>query len=329
MGRDLTQRAEQARGVAQQQPLTLAQQIQQMQAQFQMAMPKGVEAGQLIRDAMTCLRTTKNLDKCEADSVLGGLMTLAQLGLRPGVGALGHAWLLPFWDKNAGPKNARGFGTGAHRAQLVIGYQGYAELAYRSGRVLNIAPRVVYTKDFFELEYGLEGDRLTHRPFLDGPRGDARLYYAVARLKDGGYAITDPMSQADMEAHRDRFAMAKAKEKIKGEETGRMIIVGPWADHFEAMALKTMVRRLAKLLPKSTDFAYALAVDEGVRVDISPVSAPDEVTEHPVIEGEVEQSAIEAPADDEPPQDRPSDAGDDWPPVNKPEGGFDGGGDRG
>ncbi len=293
MGRDLTERAEQARGqVAEQQPVTLAQQIQQMQHQFQLAMPKGAEAGQLVRDAMTCLRMTPKLAQCEGASVLGGLMTLAQLGLRPGVGALGHAWLIPMWNSK----------EGCHMATLVIGYQGYAELAYRSGKVINIAPRTVYANDHFRLSYRLEGDELVHEPYLDGPRGDARLFYAVARLKDSGYALTDPMTVADMKAHRDRHAMAKLKDGT---------VVGPWKDHFEAMAHKTMVRRLAKLLPKSTEFAYALAVDDGVRVDISPTAPPDEVTEHPVIEGAIEQGAIEPPAD-----------GGDWPPVAQPPGGF-------
>jgi recombination protein RecT len=317
MGHNLAERAEQARGVAEQQPQTLAQQIARMQSEFQLAMPKGGEAGQLIRDAMTCLRVTRGLDRCEADSVLGGLMTLAQLGLRPGVGALGHAWLIPFWDSKAGPKNAKGYRVGAHRAQLIIGYQGYAELAYRTGRVLNIAPRTVHERDRFELEYGLSQDILRHVPHLDGPRGQARLYYAVARLQGGGYAITDPMTQADMESHRDRFAMAKTKEKVDGTETGRLVVVGPWAEHFEAMAHKTMVRRLAKLLPKSTELAYALAVDDGVRVDVSPTASPDEVTEHPVIGGEIEQDGQRqiGPAED------PG-----WPPVRQP--GSDNGGDR-
>ena len=59
-------------------------------------MPKGVEAAQLVRDALTAVRTNPKLAECEPNSVLGSLMTCAQLGLRPGV--LGHAWLLPFWD---------------------------------------------------------------------------------------------------------------------------------------------------------------------------------------------------------------------------------------
>ncbi len=91
---------------------SIADKIRSMEGQFQAAMPKGAEATQLIRDALTAMRMTKNLSRAEETSVLGALMTCAQLGLRPGV--LGHAWLLPFWDgKNRG-----------YKAQLVIGYQG-------------------------------------------------------------------------------------------------------------------------------------------------------------------------------------------------------------
>ena len=70
MARNLAQRAEQVREVAQQQPQTLGQQIARMAPEFQLAMPKGGEAGQLIRDAMTCLRTTRNLPVLDRKSVV-------------------------------------------------------------------------------------------------------------------------------------------------------------------------------------------------------------------------------------------------------------------
>lgn len=258
----------------------LAEDIRKMESQFRMAMPRGAEASQLIRDALTCLRNTPKLSQCERSTVLGGLMTCAQLGLRPGVGALGHAWLLPFWDSR----------ERIHRAQLVIGYQGYVELGYRSGRLLSIAARTVHVNDVYEIEYRADGDHMVHRPALDGPRGEPRLYYARAQIRDGGYAITDPMSVAEMEAHRDRHAKARDRH-------GK--VVGPWVDHFDAMAHKTMILRLAKLLPKSTELATAIAADEGVRVDLSPDVDPAEVTD--VIKGE---------AGDEPePADQPGDAG--------------------
>ena len=39
------------------------------------------------------------------------------------------------------------------------------------------------------MEYGAEQDTFVHRPALDGPRGEPRLFYAVARTVDGGSPI--------------------------------------------------------------------------------------------------------------------------------------------
>jgi recombination protein RecT len=272
MGKDLTSRVAQraaspAEVAGNGAPRTIGDQIRDMESQFRLAMPRGAEAQQLVRDALTLLRTTSKLAECTPATVLGGLMTCAQLGLRPGV--LGHAWLLPFWDRKAND------GRGGHSAQLVIGYQGLVDLVYRSGQVTSIAARTVHVNDDFELSYGLDEDRFHHTPALDGERGAPRLYYAIARMKGGGYAFTDPISHAEMEAYRDKNATAKTRE-------GR--VVGPWADEFEGMAHKTMIRRLAKLLPKSTELAQALEADERVRLDLSPTVEPGQAAT--VIDGE-------------------------------------------
>ncbi|WP_327088562.1 recombinase RecT [Nonomuraea sp. NBC_01738] len=315
MGHNLAQRAEQAREQTAERPLTLADQIQTMtgrimqhEQDFQAAMPKGVEAAQLIRDAMTCLRGTPQLAQCYAPTVLGGLMTCAQLGLRPGVAGLGHAWLIPF--KNFRQDNRLD-------AQLIIGYRGYVELAYRHDRVLAIASRIVYERDHFRIGYRLDGDILEHDPYVDGPRGDIRSFYAMARLKGDEYALTEPMSRAEMEEHRDKYAMAKRYDK----ETKRRELAGPWADpaQFPEMGRKTMIRaRLVKMIPLSTELAMAVAVDEGVRVDITPTVVPTDATETAVIGGEL------AP-DDDTAAIEPAGAVE-WPEVAKPGSGRIGGG---
>lgn len=247
----------------------LKTQVRRMESAFARAMPKGFEAVQLIRDIETCLQQTPKLAQCEPKSVLGAAMTCAQLGLRPGVGALGQAWLVPFWDRQ----------SGQFRAQLIIGYQGYVELAHRSGRVSSIHSRIVYSNDYFEVEYGAAEDKWVHKPCLDGDRGSPRLFYAVGRMTDGGYAITEPMTVADMQRHRDRFAMARNKQ-------GK--IVGPWVDHFDSMAKKTMVLQLMKLMPKSTEQQRAITADGSVRLDVTPggIDNPD------YIEGDLTDEAI-------------------------------------
>jgi recombination protein RecT len=239
---------------------TIADKIRGMEGQFQLAMPRGAEAVQLVRDALTAMRTTRNLDKCEDSSVLGSLMTCAQLGLRPGV--LGHAWLLPFWDRKGGAQ-----GRGGYKAQLVIGYQGLVELAHRSGRIASLIARTVYQNDRFDVDYGL-ADNLIHKPELFGDRGSAIAYYAIAKFQGGGYAFV-VMSQSDMTTYMNRHATAKTKE-------GK--VFGPWVDHFEGMAHKTCIRQLAKFMPKSTELAVALAADEGIRVDLTPTMSAEQAT---------------------------------------------------
>jgi recombination protein RecT len=261
MGNNLRQRVNEratSTEVATQTPdgeATLAQYIRAMEKQFADAMPRGTEAAQLVRDALTALRTTPRLAECDRLSVLGGLMTCAQLGLRPNVNGLGHAWLLPFWDRSF---ELPGGGKGGRRAQLIIGYQGYRELAQRSGQVADVIGRIAHEKDKYAVAYGLN-EKLEHEPFLDGPRGPAKHYYAIVRYTNGGYSFWT-LSRSEVEEHRDKFAMAK-------KDGG---IVGPWRDNFDEMAVKTVFLKLAKWMPKSTELAAAVEADGTVRVDLTP-----------------------------------------------------------
>lgn len=240
---------------------TLEQQIRAMREQYQLAMPKGMEAAQLVRDALTAVRNVPKLAQAHAPSVLGALMTCAQLGLRPNT-PLGLAWVLPFWNA----RNRR------HEAQVIIGYQGYLDLARRSGAVLDVVARTVHENDVFDIDYGLH-DNLIHKPNLRGDRGEPIGYYAIVRYANGGHSFWH-MTRAEVEAHRDRFAMARTRE-------GK--IVGPWVDHFEAMALKSTVRGLARWMPKTVELAVALAADERVRVDLTPDVDESRFGEYPAL----------------------------------------------
>lgn len=263
----------------QQRKPTLFDQIRRMEPEYQAAMPKGAEAAQLIRDAITLVKTNSKLVECDEISVLGGLMNIAQLNLR--VAVLGQAWLLPFWDYKAGPRDKDGKPRGGYVAQLVIGYQGYIELAHRSPNVSGVVARTAYENDLFEVELGTD-DRIVHKPLMDGDRGAPIAYYAVAKFTNGGHTFWW-MTKPEMELHRDKYALAK--------KDGR--IVGPWRDEFEGMAQKTVVRKLAKYMPKSTELAHAIAADESVRIDLDPATMPGAAAQF--IDGEVVDEDAEAP----------------------------------
>lgn len=256
------------------QAVTLGSQIRDMEKQFRMAAPRGVEAAQLVRDSLTCLRTIRSLDKCDPQSVLGSLMTCAQLGLRPGV--LGHAWPLPFWDSRfewVDPETQR-VRKGGYRAQFVIGYQGLVELAYRSRMVRSVFARTAMENDLFDIDLGV-ADTLVHKPLLTGDRGGPAHYYAVVKL-DGGGSTFFWMNYPDMLAYRDRYAPRNKAQQV----------TGPWASdpgsqEFDGMSHKTCFRQLSKFVPKGTDLATAIEVDGAVRVDITPDAPAHEASFHP------------------------------------------------
>src|SRR5262249_45522023 len=104
---------------------------------FMEALPEGMPIRQVMRDALQLVEKTPKLAECSGLSVIGGLVNCAQLGLRPGVGALGHAWLLPMWNGRERRMDAT----------LVIGYRGYVTLGYRDPAVQAIAAHCVFTND--------------------------------------------------------------------------------------------------------------------------------------------------------------------------------------
>lgn len=276
----------------------IVKEIQRLQPEFQKAMPRGLEAVQLVRDAQTCLRTVRHLDECVPESIFGALMTCAQLGLRPNVPALGAAYVLPFRDRNQG---------GRRVATLVVGYQGLIDLAMRSSRIASVIARTVYEGDLFDVDYGL-ADSLIHKParFREGYREDpdrdpqATDYYSIVRYQGGGYAYWT-MSRTQVERHRRRYSKTPDQ--------------GPWVTEFDAMGMKTCVRQLAKFMPKSTELtalAQGLAVDEGVRLNYSPNADPIEVTDTggQVLDGELVNEPD--PSADAPPEIE------DWPEVRQP-----------
>jgi recombination protein RecT len=104
---------------------------------------------------------------------------------------------------------------------------------------------------FFRSEF-----RPAHVPDWENPnRTDAnklKFVYAVAKLKDGGTQF-EVMSRAEVDAIRAR------------SKAGRS---GPWVTDYQAMAQKTVIRRLFKYLPVSIEMQQAIGIDEKADANI-------------------------------------------------------------
>jgi len=275
-------------------PQTVTQFIEQMKGEIARALPRHLNADRLARIMLTEVRRTPLLAQCTPQSFGGAIMTCAQLGLEPGV--TGEAYLLPF-------RNSR---KNCYEVQLIIGYQGMVKLFWQSPLARSLDAQTVHQEDDFDYAYGLE-PRLVHKPSLKNDRGPVVAWYAVATMTNGGAAFI-VMSRADIEKIRLR---SRAKDD------------GPWKTDYDAMARKTAIRQLFKLLPKSAELTRAMAADEGVRSDWSE-DAIDMQPDYPdAVAGEVEhedvtedgERVVQGSAADEslPVEDPP-----DWPEVTQP-----------
>ena len=201
--------------------------IQAGAKQFATALPKHVNSERFVRIAITTIRQNPKLAQCNQESLLGALMVSAQLGLEPGV--LGQCYLIPY----------------GRECQFQIGYKGMIELLRRSGQLKDIYAYSVYENDEFEMTYGLDRD-LKHKPNLQN-KGNFIGCYCVAVLKDDARAF-EYMTKEEIEAHGKKFS------KTYGN--------GPWKTDFEAMAHKTVVKKMLKWLPVSVEFLEMANKDE-------------------------------------------------------------------
>lgn len=220
------------------QPTTLLGMVRSpaFQKQMALAMPKNMTPDRLTRIVMTECRKTPALMKCAPESFYGAVLQCAALGLEPG-SALGHCYLLPFGngkDKQGRPN-----------AQLIIGYRGMIDLARRSGQIVSLQAYCVHEQDTFNYKLGLDPD-IEHIPASVADRGKITHVYAVAKLKGGGVQF-EVMSRAEIE---------KVRASSKSGNSG------PWSNHWEEMAKKSVIRRLFKYLPVSIEAVRAVEIDE-------------------------------------------------------------------
>lgn len=209
--------------------------LKQMAGAIEKALPQKISSERFQRIALTAFSSNEKLQNCTPTSFLAAMMQSAQLGLEPNT-PLGQAYLIPY----------------GKQVQFQVGYKGMLELAQRSGEFKSIYAHVVYEHDEFEIEYGLN-QKLVHKPFLKGDRGESVGYYAVYHLTNGGEGFSY-MPKSDV--------LKFAKEKSKTFNNG------PWQTDFDAMAKKTVIKQLLKYAPMSIETQRFLSMDETIKEKI-------------------------------------------------------------
>jgi recombination protein RecT len=225
------------RDVAKTAALTLREAIRASTEGFRMALPEHVKVERFLRASFTAIQVVPKLADCTQQSVLAGLMQAAQLGLEV-ADVRGQCYLIPRENRK----------KGVLEATFQLGYRGMIDLAARSGIIVD-AEELHENDDY---DYSLGTNRfLRHKQTL-GPRGNVLAYYATAELADGRTSFTI-MSVYEIEEHRDKFA---SQRDFKTKE-----ITGPWVEHFDAMARKTVIRARLNYMPVSVELREAMHRD--------------------------------------------------------------------
>lgn len=132
--------------------------------------------------------------------------------------------------------------------KLMVGYKGILKMVRNSGELASINAGVVYEKDTFEYFVDEKGEHLKHMPMLGRDRGKPVQTYCIARIKGGNEPYIEVMSEDEVQSCR--------KVSRAGEDS-------PWNGPFaDEMRKKTVIRRISKRLPMSTDLNMAINDEE-------------------------------------------------------------------
>jgi recombination protein RecT len=274
----------------QERPATIIELLEKPDTKKRLAavLPKHLSADRMMRVCALAIHKTPLLAQCSWVSLLGSIMIFASLGIEPNT-PLGHGYLIPFKKKRkqkATKEGERDQWTETVEVQPIIGYRGFVDLAYRSRMVTSLHADVVYRGDNFEFHYGT-GMQLIHKP-VGAKEGRDRIYaYAHASLIDGQAFEALPYQEVlavrnKTQAWRQALAdLERSKEpslrEWERDRALRSYESSPWVAYEHEMAAKTMVRRLAKMLPLSIEYANAVAADtlsEAGTIDLSAFTEP-------------------------------------------------------
>lgn len=197
----------------------------------------GKRAPQFITSISSVVQNNALLQKAEVNSIIMGAAVAASMDL-PLNANLGYAALVPF--------NSKGGGC---FAQFQIMTKGWTELFIRTGQCQSLINEIVYEgqlvkKNKFTGEYVFDEDAKKSDKIIG--------YMAYFRLTNG-YEKTEFMTVEEVKAHAQRFSQTFRSG------------AGIWKDSFDAMALKTVLKKLlTKWAPKSIEIQKAALFDQAV-----------------------------------------------------------------
>lgn len=242
----------------------------EMMERMKASLPRHLSPERMLRVCAMAIQKTPKLAECNLWTLLGAMLSLASLGLEPNT-PLGHAYLIPFEKRKKVGPGPNDWETESVECNVVIGYRGYIDLMRRSGMMTAIHADVVYEGDEFSFEYGSKM-HLRHVP--QGAREGRKPLWAYAHVSLSDGQAFEVLPYPEVLAIRDNSEGYKAAQRAKNRGRDQTWSKNPWVAFEHEMAAKTMIRRMAKVVPMSIEFANAAALDamsEAGKADLAAI----------------------------------------------------------
>lgn len=246
---------------------------------MQNAVPSIITPTMMLSSLAGSLRKSPDLAQCSVADVAGKALLLAQAGLPPDT-PLQLAHLIPFKEKRWNRKTLKE--EEHYVCQMVLGYHGLLDLAFRSGKIASVIGHVAWRDEVdaraFQYEFGTE-EHLRHTPlgnFHDvSPEAQAAgtaefpaFAYATATMMEGKAKPFEVMPWPLVARIRDatpayRFARSVLERAQRdGKRPPPGFLRAPWIAFVEKMAAKTVAKQLLNWLPRSVEYASIAALDD-------------------------------------------------------------------
>ena len=189
------------------------------------------------------------LQECEAGTILAGALLGESLNLSPSP-QLGQYYLVPFKSKAKYDRQGNLISPEVIKAQFVLGYKGYIQLALRSGAYADL--------DVMDIKQGeyLGKDPMTGKPrfsFIEDDDERDRLetigYMAYFEYLNGFRKVVY-WSREKMLSHADKYSPAFSAKSFQDIQDGKIAEKDMWRyssfwyKNFDDMAKKTLLRHI-------------------------------------------------------------------------------------
>lgn len=203
-----------------------------MRAEIAKALPKDIDPDRFIRTVVTSVQMNQDLLYADRRSLLASCMKAAQDGLMPD----GREAVLNIYNTKV---KVDGRDTWVPMVQYLPMVRGVLKVIRNSGMVAHIDAAAVYERDHFAFKRG-DDPKIEHEPYLGAEDpGKVIAAYVIVRLTNG-------------EVHREVMP-ARDIEKTRAASKSGNGDNSPWTKWGDQMAIKSVIKRAAKILPTSSE----------------------------------------------------------------------------